>query len=173
MSLQICPECGAKLTQEMIDVNMCWECGKILNDAEFGSEPEMDPELLKMAQDQAREIDPWSDKRYAQHKLTTCNSFPQFKILEYKGLVSGEAIIGTGLVADAKAALADAFGVVSNAYSKKMKLAKEKAILDMIGESVDKGGNAIIGIAFNYITFAGSNMIGVSVVGTSVAVESI
>lgn len=27
-----CPKCGSDLSQEMIDVNMCWECGKILDE---------------------------------------------------------------------------------------------------------------------------------------------
>ena len=52
-----------------------------------------------------------------------------------------------------------------------MKVAKKEAILDMIRESIEKGGNGIIGMSFNYFTFAGSNMIGVSVAGTSVVIE--
>lgn len=28
-----CPECGLELTKEMIDSNMCWECGKILDES--------------------------------------------------------------------------------------------------------------------------------------------
>lgn len=30
-----CPKCGCELTQEMIDVNMCWECGNILDTAQL------------------------------------------------------------------------------------------------------------------------------------------
>lgn len=167
MKMQRCPECGNVLTQEMLDVNMCWECGKILN------ESALDSETLQEIQEQAREINPWSDFRFLQHKLTTSNSFQEYKIVQHIGLVSGETVIGTGMIADTKAAFADAFGVASGSYSKKMKKAKEEAILDMIGESIDKGGNAIVGVNFNYITFAGSNMIGVSVVGTSVVIEEV
>lgn len=167
MKLQRCPECGNVLTQEMLDVNMCWECGKILN------ESELDKETLQEIQDQARENNPWSDIRYIQHKLTTSGAFQEYKIIQHVGLVSGETVMGTGAVADFRAEFADAFGVASNAYSQKMKKAKEEAILDMISESIDKGGNAIVGVTFNYITFAGSNMIGVSVVGTSVVIEKV
>ena len=165
MNLQRCPECGNVLTQEMLDVNMCWECGKILK------ESELDPKTLQEIQNQARDINPWADKRYSQHKLTTSNDFLCYKIIQHIGLVSGETVLGTGLIADAKAAIADAFGVASNTYSQKMKAAKEEAILDMIKESIEKGGNGIIGVTFNYFTFAGSNMIGVSVAGTSVVIE--
>ena len=28
-----CPECGNELTSEMIEANMCWECGKILDES--------------------------------------------------------------------------------------------------------------------------------------------
>ena len=38
MALTKCPECGSTLTQEMIDVNMCWECGKILDTSQLDSE---------------------------------------------------------------------------------------------------------------------------------------
>ena len=31
MVLNKCPECGNELTQEMIDANMCWECGRIID----------------------------------------------------------------------------------------------------------------------------------------------
>ena len=165
MKLQRCPECGNVLTQEMLDVNMCWECGKILE------ESKLDPKTLEEIQEQEKEMNPWSDIRYLQHKLTTSSDFQEYKIVQHIGLVFGETVIGTGLISDAKAAIADAFGVESGAYSSKMKVAKEKVILDMISESINKGGNAIVGIAFNYFTFAGSNMIGVSVVGTSVFIE--
>lgn len=165
MILRRCPECGNELTQEMLDVNMCWECGRILE------ESEIDQKTLQQVQEQAREINPWSDKRYLHHKLTTSNDFKGFNIIQHIGLVSGETVIGSSLIADAKAAIADAFGATLDSYSKKMKTAKENAVLDMINESINSGGNAIVGIAFNYITFAGSNLIGVSVVGTSVIIE--
>lgn len=35
MALINCPECGSSLTQEMIDVNMCWECGHVLDESQM------------------------------------------------------------------------------------------------------------------------------------------
>jgi len=58
----------------------------------------------------------------------------------------------------------------SKAYSQNLKDAKQAALYDMIMDSISKGGNAIIGISYSYITFSG-NMIGISVNGTSVKVE--
>ena len=40
----------------------------------------------------------------------------------------------------------------------------------MIAESVKNGGNAVIGISYEYVVFSG-NMIGISVNGTSVKIE--
>jgi len=30
---EVCPECGSKLSEEMIEANLCWECGKILDES--------------------------------------------------------------------------------------------------------------------------------------------
>lgn len=51
-----------------------------------------------------------------------------------------------------------------------MKNAKEIATLKMIDSAVSNGGNAIIGVDFDYITFS-NNMIAVSANGTSVVIE--
>ena len=53
-----------------------------------------------------------------------------------------------------------------------MEKAKEAALDKMIKNSVEAGGNAIIGVDFDYITFA-YNMIGVVASGTSVVIEKI
>ena len=42
----------------------------------------------------------------------------------------------------------------------------------MVEKSIDAGGNALIGVDFDYITFHG-NMIGVVANGTSVIVEKL
>lgn len=54
----------------------------------------------------------------------------------------------------------------------KMKQAKDIATSKMIDASIVKGGNAIIGTDFDYITF-GNNMIAVSANGTSVVIEKL
>ena len=33
-----CPNCGKELTDEMINVNMCWECGYIIDEKIAGDE---------------------------------------------------------------------------------------------------------------------------------------
>lgn len=109
------------------------------------------------------------EEALASHKFTTGFNFEGYEIVEYLGLVSGEAVIGTGYLSDLKASFSDLLGVESEAYSDKMKYVKKAALYDMLNEAVKKGGNATIGISYDYVTFTG-NMIGISVNGTCVKI---
>lgn len=104
------------------------------------------------------------------HKLTTDFNFEWYNITSYIGLISGEIVIGTGFLSDFKAGVAYIFGAKSKAYSYKLKEAKSAALHEMILESVKNGGNAVIGISYEYVIFTG-NMIGISVNGISVKIE--
>ena len=112
------------------------------------------------------------EQALANHIFTTGYNFEGYRIIEYLGLVSGESVIGTGYISDLKAGFSDLFGVESEAYSNKIKYVKKAALYDLLHESVEKGGNATIGISYDYVTFSG-NMIGVSVNGTCVKIEKI
>lgn len=164
MDLIKCPECGIMLTQQMIDANMCWECGAIL-DVSL-----LDEETLNEISRQAEETISFDIPKINAHKLTTGYNFEGYQIMNYIGLVSGEIVIGTGFLTDFKAGVADFFGVESKAYSDKLKEAKKTALYEMITESIRNGGNAVIGISYEYVTFSG-NMIGISVNGTSVKID--
>lgn len=166
MSLIKCPECGIVLTQEMIDANMCWECGKILD------ESLLDEEAMNEIAKQAEEQNPFCRPEIKAHKLTTGYTFDNYNITKYIGLVSGEIVVGTGFLSDFKANISDLFGTESKTYSNKLKAAKRAALYDMITESIKGGGNAIIGVSYEYLTFSG-NMIGISANGTSVKIEKV
>lgn len=161
MTVLKCPECGLVLTQEMIRANMCWECGKILD------ESLLDEKSLNEISKQAEKQNPFCKPEIKNHKLTTGYNFEGYKITDYIGLVSGEIVVGTGILSDIKAGVSDIFGSESKKYSDKIKKAKKAALLDMITGSIKNGGNAVIGISYNYVVFSG-NMIGISVYGTSV-----
>ena len=106
----------------------------------------------------------------SNHLLTTGINFEGYKITKYHGIVSGEAVLGTGFLSELSASVDDFFGNTSNAFSNKMKSAKDIATNIMVSQSIANGGNATIGINFGYITI-GKNMFGVSVNGTSVTIE--
>lgn len=109
-------------------------------------------------------------KKISEHMLTTGFNFEGFKIVSYKQVISGETVLGTGFASEFSASFSDFFGSSANMFSDKLKQAKEAALKKLILKSVDVGGNAIIGVDFDYITFTG-NLIGVVANGTSVLIE--
>lgn len=102
--------------------------------------------------------------------LTSGYNFEGYKIRKYNGVVSGEVVMGTGFLSEISASINDLLGSTSEEFSKKMKKTKEIATSRMIESAISKGGNAIIGVDFDYMTF-GNNMIAVSANGTSVIIE--
>lgn len=105
-------------------------------------------------------------------KLTTGHFFDGYKITDYKGIISGETVIGTGILSEFLASGSDLFGIESNSFSEKMRTAKELSVEKLKIQSALVEGNAIIGIDFDYITLS-NNMIGVSVNGTAVVIEKV
>lgn len=104
------------------------------------------------------------------HMLTTGYDFAGHTIVAYKGVISGQVVLGTGFLSEFTASFSDFFGTQSNRFSDKLEKAKEASIQKMIEKSVEKGGNAVIGVDFDYITFS-NNMVGVVANGTSVIIE--
>lgn len=106
------------------------------------------------------------------HMLTTGYNFDKYEIVDYKGVISGQVVLGTGFLSEFTASFSDFFGVKANLFSNKLEKAKDAAMERLIEKSLSIGGNAIIGVDFDYIMFQ-CNMIGVVANGTSVIVEKI
>lgn len=104
------------------------------------------------------------------HMLTTGYSFEGYRIVDYKGVISGQVVLGTGFLSEFSASFSDFFGMEANFFSDKLEKAKNAAKERLIEKSVLSGGNAIIGVDFDYIMFS-YNMIGVIANGTSVIIE--
>lgn len=111
-------------------------------------------------------------KLAANQQLTTGYDFNGYNITRYVGIISGEVVLGTGFLSEFSASISDLFGAESSTFANKLETAKEAAIEKLKIKSVQKGGNAVIGVDFDYITFA-NNMIGVVANGTSVIIEKI
>lgn len=105
-----------------------------------------------------------------KHMLTTGYDYNGYTIKKYMGVVSGQVVLGTGFLSEFTASFADFFGEESNKFADKLEQAKNAAMMKLIDKSLEKGGNALIGVDFDYITFR-NNMIGVVANGTSVLVE--
>jgi uncharacterized protein YbjQ (UPF0145 family) len=104
--------------------------------------------------------------------VTTTNSVEGKRIVEYKGLVAGEAIMGANIFRDLFASVRDVVGGRSTSYERVMGDARKTAIAEMCDQARDLGANAVIGVDIDYETL-GSNgsMLMVSAAGTAVKIE--
>jgi len=104
--------------------------------------------------------------------VTTTNAIEGRRILEYKGLVAGEAILGANLFRDLFASIRDLVGGRSGAYEKVLNDARQTAVGEMTDKAAALGANAVIGVDLDYETI-GSNgsMLMVTAAGTAVRVE--
>lgn len=109
-------------------------------------------------------------KEIREHFVTSGFQFEGYDIVEYRGIVTGEIVLGTGFFADFTAGWADFLGVEATEYRLKLIEAREVALNRAIAESLFKGGNAIIGVDFDYINFTNDKM-GLVVNGTSVIIK--
>jgi uncharacterized protein YbjQ (UPF0145 family) len=104
--------------------------------------------------------------------VTTTNTVEGHKVLEYKGLVAGETILGANFFRDIFASLRDIVGGRSGAYEKVLNDARKQAVADMTDKAAALGANAVIGVDIDYET-VGSNgsMLMVTAAGTAVTIE--
>jgi uncharacterized protein YbjQ (UPF0145 family) len=104
---------------------------------------------------------------------TTTATIEGKKIAEYKGLVTGEVILGANIFKDFLAGIRDIVGGRSGSYESTLREARQAAVNEMMTEAQRLGANAVVGIDIDYETIgkAGS-MLMVSVSGTAVVIES-
>lgn len=103
--------------------------------------------------------------------LTTTPTVEGHKITEYKGIVTGEAILGANIVRDFFAGVRDIVGGRSAAYEKELARARDIA-LEEISEKADAmGAHAVVGIDLDYETLGTGSMLMVSVSGTAVTLS--
>ena len=101
--------------------------------------------------------------------LTTTPNIEGYKILEYKGLVTGETIIGANFMKDLFAGIRDIVGGRSKSYEKVLQEGKETSIREMMEHAQELGANAIVGIDIDYETVGqGGSMLMVACSGTAV-----
>ena len=106
--------------------------------------------------------------------VTTTDGFEGRRIVEYKGLVGGDAILGANMFRDFFAGIRDILGGRSGSYEKVLRKAKNEAIDDMMEQARELGANAVVGIDLDYETIQiqdGGSMLMVSASGTAVVVE--
>ena len=103
--------------------------------------------------------------------VSTTHELQGREIAEYKGIVTGEAILGTNIFRDFFAGIRDIVGGRSGAYEKALREARDLALAEMEEEAHARGANAVIGVDLDYENItAGSSgsMLMVSASGTAV-----
>jgi uncharacterized protein YbjQ (UPF0145 family) len=103
--------------------------------------------------------------------ITTTPTIEGKPIKEYKGIVSGEAIMGANIVLDFFAGIRDIVGGRSAAYEEKLKEAQQIALSEMEERAQALGANAIVGVDMDYEVLGAKNgMLMVNVNGTAVVI---
>jgi len=103
--------------------------------------------------------------------MTTTPQVEGYQIREYKGVVTGETIIGANFMKDIFAGIRDIVGGRSASYEKVLRQAKDTSMQEMMQRAQEMGANAIVGIDIDYETIGESNsMLMVATSGTAVVI---
>lgn len=102
--------------------------------------------------------------------ITSANTLKNRKILEYKGLVTGESLIGANIYKDLFSGVRDIVGGRTSRYEKEIKEARDVAFKSMKEKANEMGANAIIGVKISYDNLGGTmgNTILITAYGTAI-----
>ncbi len=98
--------------------------------------------------------------------VTTTSSVEGRPIAEYKGIVTGEAILGANVFRDVFAGITDILGGRSGAYEKSLSEARGTALAELEDRAAALGANAVVGVDLDYEVI--NSMLMVSASGTAV-----
>ena len=102
--------------------------------------------------------------------LTTTPTIEGKPIRDYRGIVTGEAILGANAFRDFFAGIRDIVGGRSGAYEKELAQARQVALDELQEAARQAGGNAVVGIDLDYEVVGNGSMLMVSANGTAVTI---
>ena len=105
--------------------------------------------------------------------LTSSNTLESKEIIEYKGLVTGESLIGANIYKDLFSGVRDVVVGRTTKYEEELQKARNIALESMEKKAESLGANAIVGLKLSYDNLGGTmgNTILVTVYGTAVKCE--
>ena len=105
--------------------------------------------------------------------LTSSNTLESKDIIEYKGLVTGESLIGANIYKDLFSGVRDVVVGRTTQYEEELQKARNIALESMEKKAESLGANAIVGLKLSYDNLGGTmgNTILVTVYGTAVKCE--
>ncbi|HEY6171093.1 MAG TPA: heavy metal-binding domain-containing protein [Candidatus Kapabacteria bacterium] len=105
--------------------------------------------------------------------ISTTNNIEGRKVVEYLGIVTGEAILGANIFKDMFAGIRDIVGGRSATYERELSSARQTALEELEQRAAERGANAIIGVDLDYEVLGANNgMLMVSASGTAVRLEA-
>jgi len=103
---------------------------------------------------------------------TTTPTLEGRRIRSYKGIVTGEAILGANLFRDLFAGIRDIVGGRSAAYEQELGKARRVALVEMEEAAERLGADAVVGVDLDYeVIGQNGSMLMVSASGTAVELE--
>ena len=104
--------------------------------------------------------------------VTTTPSVEGRAITHYKGIVTGEAIMGANIFKDLFAGIRDIVGGRSATYERELRRARDIAMDEIRTAAAEMGANAVVGIDLDYETVGtNASMLMVTISGTAVVVS--
>jgi uncharacterized protein YbjQ (UPF0145 family) len=105
-------------------------------------------------------------------QMTTTPTIEGWRIVDYRGVIAGEAILGANLFKDLFAGIRDLVGGRSGTYEKELRKARDIALHELAEQARELGANAVVGIDIDYEVLGEKNgMLMVSASGTAVVIE--
>ena len=99
--------------------------------------------------------------------VTTTPTIDGRRITAYRGIVTGEAILGANIFRDLFAGIRDIVGGRSAAYEQELAKARTLALHEMQERAAALGAEAVVGVDLDYEVI--NNMLMVSASGTAVS----
>ena len=101
--------------------------------------------------------------------LTTTTSIPNYEVIESKGLVFANVVLGTNFFSDFAASITDTFGGTSDSYQGKLDKIYVEVVDKLKIKAMAMGCNAIIGFKIDFDEISGKqkSMFMVNAVGTA------
>lgn len=105
--------------------------------------------------------------------ITTTNTIEGASILEYKGVITANIVLGVNFLKEFVASFSDFFGGTSGKYRKEMDRAYNIAMDILEDKAIAQRANAVVGVKVDYdeISGGGKSMLMVSISGTAIVAQ--